>query len=170
MDGELNNFNINNTNITFSVTTNNIELSDEIKADPIYQRQMGTNYSRGKKVGKTITIVGLSIAFTATAIASGGIIRNIFVPNPPTVSNVDYYIEGENLYYSISLQNKLSYVTYYQLMTLYGETLTEGDCSEAKDYVVTYSPVHSGAKLKFVVTFTNSFDYRKAVHTNTFTI
>ena len=169
MDGEFNNFNINNTNITFSVTTNNIKTSDELTADPIYQRQMGTNYSRGKKVGKAITIVGISIAFTATAVSAGGVLRNLFVPSPPTVKDAAYTVADGVLTYSFSLTNKLGYKTHYEL-SMGGTVLLNEDCSETKDYVVEYSPVKAGEVYKFTVEFTNSFDYRKTVHTKTFTI
>ena len=169
MDGEFNNFNINNTNITFSVATNNIQTSDELTADPIYQRQMGTNYSRGKKVGKAITIVGISIAFTATALSAGGVLKNIFVPNPPEVKNVTHTVSDGVLAYSFSITNKLSYKTHYEL-SKDGEILLNEDCSQTKDYVVEYSPVKEGEVYKFTIEFTNSFDYRKTIHTNTFTI
>ena len=169
MDGEFNNFNINNTNITFSVATNNIQTSDELSADPIYQRQMGTNYSRGKKVGKAITIVGISIAFTATAVSAGGVLRNLFVPSPPEVKNPTYVVADGVLSYSFTLNNKLGYKTHYEL-SKGGTLLLSEDCSEPKDYVVEYSPVSEGEVYKFTIEFTNSFDYRKTIHTNTFKI
>ena len=169
MDGELNELKYNNTNITFSVATNNIATSDELSADPIYVRQMGTNYSRGKKVGKAITIVGISVAFTATAIASGGVLRNIFIPNPPTVSNAHMVVEGNQLEYGFTIENKLQYKTWYELYR-YGDVVAQGECIEAREYVVKYSPVEKGEKYKFIVIFTNSFDYRKEIHTNEFVI
>ena len=62
MDGELNELYYDNTKITFSTETNNIETSDELTADPIYQNQMGTKYSRSKRnAGKVVVITGVSV-------------------------------------------------------------------------------------------------------------
>ena len=169
MDGEFNNLNYDNTNITFSVAPNNIVQSDELSADPIYQRQMGTNYSKGKKVGKAITIVGISVAFTATAIASGSVLSNIFVPNPPKVSNATYVVEGNELTYSFTITNKVKYKTYYVLEINSSQVLNEF-CTEAKDYIVSYAPVEKGQKAKFYITFTNSLDYRKQIYVKEFII
>lgn len=169
MDGEFNNLNYNNTNITFSVSPNNIAQGDELSADPIYQRQMGTNYSKGKKVGKAITIVGISVAFTATAIASGSVLSNIFVPNPPTVSNATYVVEGNELTYSFTITNKVKYKTYYILEINSSQVLNEF-CTDAKDYKVSYAPVEKGQKAKFYIAFTNSLDYRKQIYVKEFII
>lgn len=167
MDGEFNNLNINNTNITFSVATNNIATSDELNVDPIYQRQMGTNYSKGKKVGRAITIVGISLAFTATAIAGGSVLSNIFVPNPPTVSNALINVEGETLTYSFTLKNVQKYKTVFYL-DINGENVIKEEIVESNDYEGEYSPVVSGDRCKAYIVFTNSLDYYKTIYTNEF--
>ena len=167
MDGEFNSLNINNTNITFSVATNNIATSDELSVDPIYQRQMGTNYSKGKKVGKAITIVGISLAFTATAIASGSALSNIFVPNPPTVSNAVINVEDETLTYSFALKNDRKYKTFFYL-DINGKNVIKEEVIESKDYDGEYSPVVSGDRCKAYIIFTNSLDYYKTIYTNEF--
>ena len=167
MDGEFNNFNINNTNITFSVATNNIATSDETSADPIYQRQMGTVYARGKKVGKAVTITGITLAFTAIAISTGSVLKNIFVPNPPTVESPIVEVVDGTLNYSFSITNKNNYKIFYKL-DINGETVLDKLCSEAKEYSGTYSPIPSDSKCKFYITFTNSLDYYKVIYTNEF--
>ena len=167
MDGEFNSLNINNTNITFSVATNNIATSDELSADPIYQRQMGTNYSKGKKVGKAITIIGISLAFTATAISSGSVLSNIFVPNPPTVSNAVINVEDKTLTYSFTLKNDRKYKTFFYL-DINGENVIKEEVIESKDYDGEYSPVVSGDRCKAYIIFTNSLDYYKTIYTNEF--
>ena len=169
MDGEFNNLSYDNTNITFSVATDNIATSDELSADPIYQRQMGTNYSKGKKVGKAVTIVGISIAFTATAIATGSTLANIFVPKPPTISNQSYVVEDGSLKYSFKVDNPKSYKTTYYVEL--DETIVLNDsCQESKEYCIVYSPVVSGQKCRFYINFTNSLDYHKTIYTNEFII
>lgn len=168
MEGEFNNLNYNNANITFSVATDNTATSDETSADPIYQRQLGTNYSRGKKVAKAVVLTGMALTITAVAISGGSLIRNIYVPSPPTVSNPVVSVSEGVLSYSFAIENKLGYVTTY-FIDINGTNVLKEDCREAKEYVGQYSPVEPGSKCKFYVTFTNSFDYIKTVYTTEFT-
>lgn len=167
MEGEFNNLNYDNTNITFSVATNNIATSDETSADPIYQRQLGTNYSRGKKVGKAVVLTGLALTLTAVAISGGSLVRNIYVPSPPKVSDPVVGVSEGKLSYSFTIENKLGYVTTY-FIDINGTNVLKEDCREAKEYKGEYSPVEPGSKCKFYVTFTNSFDYVKTVYTTEF--
>ena len=167
MEGEFNNLDINNTNITFSVATNNIATSDEATADPIYQRQMGTLYSKSKKVSKGITIVGISIAFTAIAVSTGSVLRNIFVATPPTVSSPVVEFIDDKISYSFTISNPMNYKTFYYL-EINNIKVVEETCQESTDYTGEYSPVAVGDKCKFYVTFTNSIDYRKTIYTNEF--
>ena len=167
MDGEFNNLSYNNTNITFSNTTNNIATSDETSADPVYIRQMGTNYSRSKKVSRAITITGLTLTFTALAVAGGSVVRNIFVPNPPTVVNPNVVCAEGELTYSFTIENKLKYKTTYYL-DINGENVLKEECSEPKEYNGTYSPIEAGSRCKFYVSFTNSLDYFKTIFTKEF--
>lgn len=169
MDGEFNNLDYNNANITFSVATNNVATSDETSADPIYQRQMGTNYSKGKKVGKAITIVGISIAFTAVAISSGSIIKNIFVPTPPEVVSPTVLVNGETLSFTFSIKNPKNYKTTY-FVDINGENVLQEECVMEQDYAGEYSPVKVGDRCKFYITFTNSLDYYKTIYTNEFVV
>lgn len=169
MEGEFNNLNINNAPITFSVATNNIATSDETSADPIYQRQMGTNFSKAKKVSKGITIVGISIAFTAIAVSTGSVLKNIFIVNPPEIKNAEFVISEGTFSYSFSVTNKQGYKITY-LLDVNGGRVLEEDCTEAKDYSGEYSPLVSGDKCKFFIQFTNSFDYYKTILTKEFVI
>lgn len=169
MDGEFNELSYNNTNITFSATTNNIATSDETSADPIYQRQMGTNYSKSKKAAKGVTIAVLAFSFTAIAVSTGSVLKNIFVWNPPTISNQSIVVQGETLTYSFTVKNKMNYKTTYYL-EINGERVIDELCSESKDYSGEYSPVASGDRCKFFITFTNSIDYYKTIYTNDFVV
>ena len=169
MEGEFNNLGINNTPITFSVATNNIATSDETSADPIYQRQMGTNYSKAKKVSKAITIVGVSVAFTAIAVSTGSVLKNIFVPDPPEIKNANYVIEDGIFSCTFSVVNKRHYKTYYYF-EVNGLKVLEEECTEAKDYSVEYSPLETGNRCKFYITFTNSLDYFKTIRTKEFIV
>ncbi len=163
MEGEFNNISTNNTNITFSVATNNIATSDETSADPIYQRQLGTNYSKAKKVSKAVIISGLALTITAVAISGGTLIRNVFVPNPPSVVDPTFMISEGTLSYSFRIENKLDYVaTYY--IDINGTNVIKEACREQKEYTGEYSPVEVGSRCKFYVTFTNSLDYVKTIY------
>ena len=167
MEGEFNNLNINNTNITFSVAPDNTALSDETTADPIYQRQMGTKYARGKRVGKAVTIAGISIAFTATAVSTGSVLKNAFVPDPPSINSPIVEVVDGTLNYSFTVVNKNNYITYYKL-DIDNKNVLEELCTEAKEYKGTYSPIPKGSSCKFYITFTNSLDYYKVIYTNEF--
>lgn len=167
MEGEFNNFEINNTPITFSNTTNNIATSDETTADPIYQRQMGTNYSRAKKVSKAVVITAVTVAFTAIALSTGGSLRNVFILKPTEVSNANVVLESDTLSFSFTIKNPLNYVSTY-CIDINGTNVLKESCQEERDYVGEYSPIVSGDKVKFYVTFTNSFDYFKTIYTKEF--
>ena len=167
MEGEFNNLNINNTPITFSNTTNNIATSDETTADPIYQRQMGTNYSRAKKVSRVVIITGVTVAFTAIALSTGGALRNVFILKPTEVSNANIVLNESTLSFSFTIKNPLKYVSTY-FVDINGVNVLTESCQEEGDYNGEYSPIASGDKVKFYVTFTNSFDYFKTIYTKEF--
>ena len=167
MDGEFNNLDVENTNITFSVDTDNIATSDETSADPIYQNQMGTIYARGKKVGKAVSIVGITLAFTAAAIGTGSVLSNAFVPKPPVVTNPVVEMEGDALNYSFTIENVRNYKTTYYI-ELNGKEVLAESCTEPMQYSGSYSPIESGTNVKFYIKFTNSLDYFKTIYTKTF--
>lgn len=87
MEGEFNNINTDNIKTTFIDSPNNVQQSDELEADYLYYRKMGTAYSAGKKV-KTI-IVGISVTMTAGAgvALSVNLINTSFIA-APTISNI----------------------------------------------------------------------------------
>ena len=167
MEGEFNNLKIDNTPITFSSTTNNTATSDETSADPIYQRQMGTNYSRSKKVSRAIIIAGVTVAFTAIALSTGGALRNVFILKPTEIANPEVTLSGETLSFTFTIKNPMKYVATY-FVDVNGENVLKETCSEEGDYVGEYSPITSGDKAKFYVSFTNSFDYYKVIYVKEF--
>ena len=164
MDGELNELYYDNTKITFSTETNNIETSDELTADPIYQNQMGTKYSRSKRnAGKVVVITGLSVVFTAAAITSGSMISNIFIVSPPTISNPTFSITENGFAYSFSITNKFSYKSTY-FIKLDNVVVLQQDCTQAGDYSSIFADLGDAKKLDFYVSFTNPFDYVKTIY------
>ena len=56
--------------------------------------------------------------------------------------------------------------TYY--VDINGVNVLKETCTEEKDYVGEYSPVVSGDKAKFYISFTNSFDYYKVIFVKEF--
>lgn len=167
MEGEFNSFEINNAPITFSTAANNIATSDETSADPIYQRQMGTNYSRSKKVGRAIIITGVTVAFTAIALSTGGALRNVFILKPTEVANPEVILNEETLSFSFTIKNPMKYVATY-FVDINDENVLKETCTDEGDYVGEYSPVAAGDKAKFYVSFTNSFDYYKVIYVKEF--
>lgn len=168
MDGEFNNLATENAKITFNMATDNIATSDELTADPIYQRQMGTAYSRGKKVSRIVTAAGITLLLTATAIKSGQVITNAFIVNPPKISNTNVTVENNILNYSFSIENVNGYpITIF----LYQERVKvyEKDCTNPGDYEGTIPDLEKWKDYKFYVEFTNKFDYRKSLYTYSFT-
>ena len=64
MEGEFNNLQFNNANITFNNKPNNIETSDELKAPTMYQDNIeGTVYARKKRATKVVALTGITLLF-----------------------------------------------------------------------------------------------------------
>ena len=166
MESELNELNFNNANITFTGETDNAELSDELLASPLYQEQMGTNYSKRKKIAKAVTIAGLSISFTAIAVAGGSVLANAFITNPPTVTNVVTSVEGNAFLCDFEIKNDRGYKVFYTV-ELNDKVVMNEECSVAMTYSIEYAPVSNGDEIYFHIDFTNSFDYKKTIHQTT---
>lgn len=162
MTGEFNELTFNNNEPTFSLTTDNIQTSDELNVGPVYQYQTDTQYARRKRVAKAVTFAGISVALTATLVSSGTILSNVFIMNPPKVSNINYVINKNGFEYSFTIKNDAKYKTYYYLR-LDSKTVLEKDCSEPGEYNGVFRDIVNGQELDFVIEFTNSFDYIKAI-------
>ena len=94
MANELNQLTYNNMPITFTGKTDNIATSDETKAPLLYQDKMGTVYSKSKAVRRAFNFAGISLILTAVAIKTGSLISNVYILNPPTVSETNYSVSG----------------------------------------------------------------------------
>ena len=162
MTGEFNDLTFNNNNPTFSLATNNIETSDELNAGPLFQYQTDTEYAKRKRVAKIVTVTGISLALTATLVSSGSILSNVFIVSPPKVANTNYEVDKDGFKYSFEITNDLEYKTYYYLK-LDNKTVFEEDCSVAGEYKGIYTDIKDGQNLEFIIEFTNSFDYIKAI-------
>ena len=162
MEGEFNNLTANNTPITFTGKTDNIATSDELTASPIYQDKMGTKYSKGKAVSKSVTAAGITLIMTAAAIKTGSLISNAYVLNPPSISKTNFICENHVFSYSFTVTNKRGYAVSYHLLVNEEEVLNE-DCTEEKEYVGTYDKLSSGDNCKFYIAFTNKVDYKQMI-------
>lgn len=168
MEGELNELVYNNTPVTFTGSTNNTETSDELTASAIYQDKMGTNYSRGKGVVKAFNFVGISLILTAAAIKTGNLISNVYVLNPPSISNTNYFYEDHVFNYSFTVSNPRKYqVTYFFYVN--DKEVMKADCSEEKEYVGSYEGLKDKDVCRFYIEFTNT-DYIKTVSEYEFTV
>ena len=164
---ELNDLSTNNTPITYVGKTNNTWTSDELSANPMYQNKMGTAYSISKKVSTGVKIVGITFVLTATAIVSGSFLTNVFILNPPTVSEVINSVTGDVFNYRFIIENKGKY-TVTMFINKNGEEVLKEDCSTPNTYEGTYSPLEENYNYKFYIQFSNNFDYTKVIYTHSF--
>lgn len=106
MDGEFNNLSYNNTGTSFSANVNNIQTSDELSADPIYTRKMGTSYSISKGVAKAVVAAGITVTAVGGGMGIYSLFSNSFVTlptvsdNPIAVSTTD-----DSLSYDFEVDN-----------------------------------------------------------------
>lgn len=171
MANELNELSYNNTPITFTNTTNNIAQSDELEAAPIYQDKMGTAYSKSKGVVRAFNIAGISLILTAAAIKTGSLISNAYVLNPPSVSNANYIVEDLTFKATFTISNTEKYkVEYFLFINDEEEAVLKEDCSESKEYTVTYDELNIGDKGHFYIEFTNTVDYKKTISSYKFNV
>ena len=165
MKGEFNELNINNTKTTFNNKPNNVETSDELNAPLMYQDNIeGTNYAKKKRGTKIAVITGITLLVTAASIASGSIISNAFIVNPPKISESEYVVEDEVFKYQFTLVNEGEYDVTYTI-TIGNRTLVKEDCSKPGTYEGTFNEDKNLMNDKYVavfhIKFTNKFDYEK---------
>ena len=169
MANELNELTYNNTPITFTGKTDNIATSDEVKAPLLYQESMGTAYSKSKAVTRAINFAGISLILTAVAIKTGSLISNVYILNPPSLSEVSYSVEGNTFNASFTVSNSSKYkMTYYLYLNENEEPTLVDDCTEEKEYLVSYEGLSVGDEGHFYIEFTNSVDYKKTIESYTF--
>ena len=162
MEGEFNNLNINNSNITFTGKTDNIATSDELTATLLYQDKMGTNYSRSKRLSKAVAASGIAILMTAASLRLGTIISNGFVLNPPSADMNRTEIVDGAFEYSFTINNPREYLVTYGF-TVNSETVLEEECTTSGDYEGTFNQFADGDECTFYIKFTNRFDYVKTI-------
>ena len=169
MSEYLNDLKYDNTKITFNQNTNNIATSDELTATPLYQDKMGTAYSKSKAVVRAFNMVGISLILTATAIKTGSLISNVFILNPPTISEKSYLVEDGTFKATFTISNSGKYRIDYHLFINDEEVLNE-ECSNSETYEVTYSHLEDGDSGHFYIAFSNRVDYQKTIETFDFKV
>ena len=169
MANELNDLVYDNTKVTFTGATDNIATSDELDAPLMYQTKMGTNYSRGKSVVRAFNFAGISLILTAAAIKTGSLISNVYILNPPSVSEANYVLENQTFDAEFTISNQGKYHVYYFLYVNDKQVLKE-DCSEEKTYFVSYDKLSIGDKGRFYIEFSNEVDYKKVIENYTFKV
>ena len=169
MENELNTLTYENTKITFTGKTDNTATSDELTAAPLYQDKMGTNYSKSKAVVRAFNLTGISLILTAAAIKTGSLIANAYVLNPPSVSNVNYVVEGHTFSASFKISNAAKYRANYYLY-INNINVMIGDCTEEKEYNVSYEHLNVNDECRFYIEFTNGVDYIKTIESYSFTV
>ena len=169
MANELNDLLYDNTKVTFTDKTDNIAQSDELDAPLMYQMKMGTNYSKGKSVVRAFNFAGISLILTAAAIKTGSLISNVYILNPPSISEAHYLVENNSFSVDFIVSNKGKYhITYYLYVN--EEKVLSEDCSEEKTYEVSYDDLFVGDKCRFYIEFTNDVDYKKVIENYIFEV
>ena len=171
MANELNDLSYNNTPITFTGKTDNTKTSDETSASLLYQDKMGTVYSKSKGIAHAFNFAGISLILTAAAIKTGSLISNVFILNPPSVSDPVYGVSNNTFTASFTISNPGKYKVYYFLSVNenINAVLTD-DCSEEQEYLVSYDGLSNGNKYHFYITFTNKVDYTQKIESYTLTL
>lgn len=169
MANEINDLVYDNTKVTFTGATDNIAQSDELDAPLMYQTKMGTNYSRSKNVVRAFNFAGISLILTAAAIKTGSLISNVYILNPPAVSEINYVIEDATFEAEFTVSNQGKYHIAYFLLINDKQVLKE-DCSEEKTYLVSYDKLIPGDEGRFYIEFSNDVDYKKVIENYTFTV
>ena len=164
MNGEFNELATNNTNITFTDTPNNIQVSDELTADPIYTRKMGTAYSIGKAVRVTVIAVSCSliVAGGALSITTNTTFHNAYLGTLPTIANVNIGYVGETLDYSFDIENKGSLNVYFDIY-VEKELSQSLDCSATDSYIGTIEGLGLNKQIEYKIYCTNNIDYKKTL-------
>ena len=171
MANELNELTFNNTLITFTGKTDNIATSDETSASFLYQDKMGTVYSRSKAVKRAFNFAGISLILTAVAIKTGSLISNVYILNPPSVSTPIYTVNGNTFSASFTVSNSSKYqMTYFLFINNSSEAALAEDCTEEKEYLISYDKLNMGDEGHFYIEFTNSVDYKKTIESYTFKV
>ena len=171
MANELNDLTYNNTPITFTGKTENIAISDETKAPLLYQDKMGTAYSKSKAVSRAINFAGISLILTAVAIKTGSLISNVYILNPPSISGTTYSVEGSTFTAAFTVSNSSQYkMTYYLYLNENEEPTLVDDCTEEKEYLISYDGLTLGDEGRFYIEFTNSVDYKKTIESYNFVV
>ena len=165
MEGEFNNLQFNNANITFNNKPNNIETSDELKAPTMYQDNIeGTVYARKKRATKVVALTGITLLVTAASIASGSIISNAFILNPPVISDAEYTVVDEVFNYKFTVENKGEYDVVYTI-SIGTKTYVKENCSVPGTYVGVFNEnkdlLIDNQVATFYLRFSNKFDYTK---------
>ena len=171
MANKLNELTYNNMPITFTGKTDNIATSDETKAPLLYQDKMGTAYSKSKAVNRAINFAGISLILTAVAIKTGSLISNVYILNPPSISETTYVVEGTTFTASFTVSNSSKYkMTYYLYLNESEEPTLVDDFTEEKEYLISYDKLNKGDEGHFYIEFTNSVDYKKTIESYDFVV
>ena len=169
MANELNDLTYDNTKTTFTVATNNIATSYELDAPLMYQTKMGTNHSRSKGVVRAFNFAGISLILTAAAIKTGSLISNVYILNPPSISDANYVLKGQTFEGEFTVSNKGRYHIYYYLL-VNDEKVISKDCSEEETYYVSYDKLNNGDVGHFYIEFSNDVDYKKVIDSYSFKV
>ena len=165
MDGELNNLSTNNTEVTFTNNTNNLATSDELSADPLYYRQMGTAYSAGKWVKGIVIGVSITLTVSGGVVLANTLFSNSFVKAPSVESFVIKANEDPTkLDFSFSIKkNEKKYTILLTLKNYKNESIYSYRAKEVKDYSATITDLTPDTTYNYKIVYTNDIDLVKDI-------
>ena len=160
MASEINQLQYENTKVTFTNSTNNTETSDELKADPLYYRKLGTAYSTGKMVKRSIIVIGIAVTASSGAILTGNLISNSFV-RTPEISNI--LVEAGDLATEIKFsftigKNDNNYDVLFTLRDLLGEAVFTYRQKDVDTYDGVITGLEAHTTYNYKISFTNNMD------------
>lgn len=168
MNIEYNNIVYDNTATPNQGVYSNTATSDELAVPVPNNDEILTSYAAGKRAKKVSSIVFGVMTITIAGGLGGVAISNAFLPSP-TLSNVSFVAENNEVVYSFSISNLSSYYAIveasefvsgdvFYTREFQGDGLKEDSFSfEGKD------------KIAIAISITNKFDYLRSLYETTLT-
>lgn len=170
MSDELNNTKTENTKTTFTNTPNNVQTSDELKADPLYYRQMGTAYSIGKGVKVAVIATGTLLTIGGGTLLAFSLINNTVIKAPEITDVVVKSNSSTTIDYSFKIKSNDNK---YDVVFVLTDVTDMGVYSYKANKIDTYEgqirDLKENTKYNYKIAFTNNSDLYRVVEKGSIT-
>lgn len=164
MSDELNNLNTENTKTTFTNTPNNVETSDELKADPLYYRQLGTAYSIGKGVKAALIATGTLLTIGGGTLLAFSFLNGSVIKAPEVI---DIKVESHSpttIDYSFRIKaNDNKYDVVFVLTDIDDSGIYKFKANEINFYEGQIKDLKDNTKYNYKIAFTNNSDLYRVI-------